>query len=295
MIVNLPEDINSSNIHNSLVYKIDDSSVVYVNRLPVTKKAKINLTQHLIVFGVNGQKKFMAPELALTLEENEAVFLKKGLFVSTEKVAQNYQYESVLFFLGDQFLANFHQKNEQHLKTLGQPEGKGSNGHYKFDATPSLIGYINSLLPYFKGKSPLNDALLRLKIEELLLGFLMNDQQEQFKDFLVQLNKKSKLNIEALMLKNVNSNLSVEELAFLSGMSVSSFKRYFQKHFEKSPAKWISEKRLEWASNLLNNTEKNINEIAFELGYENTSHFIQKFQSNFGATPKKYRERLVKQ
>jgi len=33
---------------------------------------------------------------------------------------------------------------------------------------------------------------------------------------------------------------------------------------------------------------KNVTEVAYDLGYENISHFIKLFKDKFGMTPKKY-------
>lgn len=292
MIVNLPQDLDKLNLSHNHIIKMNGSTIVYINRIPEIKKAKINLTQHLIVFGVKGQKKFMAPEVNILLAENEAVFLKKGGFVSTEKVPQNAQYESVLFFLEDLFLADFHHKNESHFNLLDK-KNKDIYSYFKFEATPSLTGYIHSLLPYFKNANRLHNPLFQLKIEELLLGFLINDKTNGFNDFLMQLNHLRRYSLEDIMLQNFDSNLSVEEFAFLSGMSVSTFKRNFQNQFSTSPAKWIRERRLQKAASLLQDSEKNVNEVALEVGFENTSHFIQKFQMAYGVTPKRYRKSLL--
>jgi AraC-like DNA-binding protein len=80
--------------------------------------------------------------------------------------------------------------------------------------------------------------------------------------------------------------LTLNEIARLSGRSLSSFKRAFQEEFETSPAAWIKQKRLEHAVFLLKNTTQNISEISMEIGYESISHFIKAFKEKFGVTPK---------
>lgn len=55
---------------------------------------------------------------------------------------------------------------------------------------------------------------------------------------------------------NQLNKLSLKELAFLCNMSISTFKREFEKHYTESPVKWFQNKRLEYARHLLNNTKK---------------------------------------
>lgn len=73
-------------------------------------------------------------------------------------------------------------------------------------------------------------------------------------------------------------------------MSVSTFKREFEKHYTESPVKWFQNKRLEYARHLLNNTKKSPSEIYFEVGYENLSSFIQAYKLKYGTTPKHHQK-----
>ena len=85
---------------------------------------------------------------------------------------------------------------------------------------------------------------------------------------------------------NKLNKLTIKELAFLANMSVSTFKREFEKHYNNSPSKWFQDKRLEHAAFLLKNESKRSSDIYEEIGYENLSNFIQAFKSKFGTTPK---------
>ena len=71
-------------------------------------------------------------------------------------------------------------------------------------------------------------------------------------------------------------------------MSISSFKRTFEKHFHNSPSKWFQEKRLEHSAFLLKNKSERPSDIYQEIGYESLSNFIQAFKVKFGVTPKQY-------
>ena len=71
-------------------------------------------------------------------------------------------------------------------------------------------------------------------------------------------------------------------------MSVSTFKREFEKNFKSPPSKWFQEKRLEHAAFLLKNKSKRPSDLFEEIGYESLSNFIQAFKTKFGVTPKRY-------
>lgn len=55
-----------------------------------------------------------------------------------------------------------------------------------------------------------------------------------------------------------------------------------------SPNKWLLEKRMQKAAQLLKQGECKASEIYVELGYENLSSFVQSLKQVHGITPKQY-------
>ncbi|MFM8744586.1 MAG: helix-turn-helix domain-containing protein, partial [Cytophagales bacterium] len=84
---------------------------------------------------------------------------------------------------------------------------------------------------------------------------------------------------------NQLNKLTLTELAFLCNMSISTFKREFQKQYSESPSRWFQNKRLEHAHRLIHQAHKKPSEIYFEVGYENISSFVQAYKLKYGATP----------
>lgn len=66
--------------------------------------------------------------------------------------------------------------------------------------------------------------------------------------------------------------------------------REFSSVFGLPPLKYLNRRRIEIAKNLLLSSDKHIHEIANEVGYENTNHFINLFKKETGLTPLVYRE-----
>lgn len=99
----------------------------------------------------------------------------------------------------------------------------------------------------------------------------------------------SKINIEDVMLNNFQYSLKIEEFAILCGRSLSSFKRDFKKQYRTTPSLWLKDKRLEYAKKLLLESNLNINEICFESGFINSSHFIRSFKTKYNLPPNKFK------
>ncbi|MEJ1242147.1 AraC family transcriptional regulator [Chryseolinea sp. T2] len=87
------------------------------------------------------------------------------------------------------------------------------------------------------------------------------------------------------MLKNFQYDLQLEEFARLCGRSLSAFKRDFKSAYQESPARWINDKRLDYARSLLVSTDMNVNDVCYESGFKNPSHFNRVFKDKFSLSP----------
>ncbi len=100
----------------------------------------------------------------------------------------------------------------------------------------------------------------------------------------------SKISIEHTLLENFQYDLKIKDFAQLCGRSISAFKRDFDNSFQTSPARWIKNKRLEYAKTLLLESDLNINQICFESGFKNNSHFIKSFKEKYNLPPLQFKE-----
>lgn len=87
------------------------------------------------------------------------------------------------------------------------------------------------------------------------------------------------------------SDLSVEELSHELGMSrVHLYKKLLQ-ITGKTPIEFIRVIRLKRAAQLLRESQKNVSEIAYQLGFNNPKYFSKYFKDEFGVLPSVYQER----
>lgn len=147
-----------------------------------------------------------------------------------------------------------------------------------------MAAFIPSLLPYYnhderKIKAPFADV----KREELLLILLQlqPDLAGVFFDYGIP----QKINLEEFMNKNFRFNASINRFAFLTGRSLSAFKRDFNTIFNDTPNRWLVKKRLQEAYFLIERKKQKPADIYLELGFETLSHFSFSFKKQFGLTP----------
>ena len=88
-----------------------------------------------------------------------------------------------------------------------------------------------------------------------------------------------------------NEHVSLAELAKLTGLSVTHFRRLFCETFKETPAKYALRLRLNRAREALETTEDTIASIAIDAGFYDQSHFVKAFRAIYKITPTAYRTR----
>ena len=87
-------------------------------------------------------------------------------------------------------------------------------------------------------------------------------------------------------------NTSPEEVASVIGMGYSRFRKLFKAYSGFSPAKYILEIRMAKARELLVNTDMQIQEIAWKLGFSNADYFSTTFKRICTITPNEHRAKF---
>jgi len=148
-----------------------------------------------------------------------------------------------------------------------------------------ITSYLNSLNTINSAPSVFMDSLLSVKYEELLI-YLIGKYGEVFESYLCSLISKKPSAFQETVEKNIYTSLTLEEISFLCNMSLSTFKRNFIKAYAVSPGKWLRDKRLLKAKELLEEGSLKSSDIYLNLGYNNLSNFSVAFKNKFGISPK---------
>jgi len=128
--------------------------------------------------------------------------------------------------------------------------------------------YINSLI---------------LKLFGFLVGNSLSSEKEQ---------KRSEIaGITDFIQNNLTEKLTVELLARKMHLSVDRFYHVFKERTGVSPIKYITQKRILKACDMLKNTDLSIAQISEECNFCTPSYFSKQFYSFMKLTPNSYRSR----
>jgi AraC-like DNA-binding protein len=92
--------------------------------------------------------------------------------------------------------------------------------------------------------------------------------------------------------EHLTENVSIDHLAKLSCMSLSTFERRFKEHFSLTPKQYILHMKVHEACRRLPSA-KSIARVALETGFGGQSYFTKQFRSVVGITPKQYQLSLA--
>ena len=90
--------------------------------------------------------------------------------------------------------------------------------------------------------------------------------------------------------KNLNRDLSLDEIAAAASFSKFHFHRVFKSVVGETVANFTKRIRLEYAANkLVSSKDSEITTIAIECGFSSSQNFARAFGKHFGITPTEYR------
>ena len=259
---------------------LDGGSIIDQCIVTAGERGTFFLEQHLLYVVLGGSVKLTCGRQMWTVGKNEMILLRRAQSVSYEKHGSEETglFESQLFAINDELLKDFLTSQQVQLPVITEEYGTQVS-----PMSERLVAYCWSLAPYFNDPSQVNPGLLRLKVMELLYN-VMDCSKNIFRQML-QLRHPVKTDIHRVVEENYTSPISLDELAYLSGRSLSSFKREFQDIYGEPPARWIREKRLSKAHEMLRSSNLSVADVAYSLGFENPTHFSRIFKQQYGIAP----------
>ncbi|MDW8850729.1 AraC family transcriptional regulator [Flavobacterium sp. MMLR14_040] len=244
------------------------------------------------LFSLEGEIQFHAEEEQFVVPGNYSLLLtcaNTGKKVSNS--ATSTQNELVVISFHPDTLKKIYQRDLPLL--LQKPKNSISNQCSEKINNDFLIKkYIEGLLFYFENPSLVNEEILILKLKEIILLLSQTQNAATIQVILSQLFSPATYSFKQIIEANIFLQVSVEDLAQKTNLSVSSFKREFTKLYNDSPANYIKTQRLEKAAELLIVSDERVTDIAFDCGFNDLGNFTKSFHDKYNITPTNYRLKL---
>ncbi len=242
------------------------------------------IPDHVFIYVSAGTLKCFDATQSYTFSKGECFLARKNRLAKYRIEHSGENFAPIAFCFDEAFLKAYEAKHPQSSKTVAPKDT-----FIKVEETDLLCSFIQSMKPYYTGPYQIDEDFEAVKYEELLIILLK--QQPQLAGLLFDFGIPSKIDLEEFMQKNFAFNVSLNRFAFLTGRSISAFKRDFFTTFNDTPSRWLVQRRLEEAHFLIDEKGQRSSDIYLDLGFESLSHFSAAFTKQFGLTPTKLIER----
>lgn len=243
----------------------------YSNELIVAKNTLIRM--------ISGEMKIVLPDITYVLGAGDTIFFPRNELAKVMKTQKDGRpYKSVAIYLTAEAMQQYFLKHPAETISPQQKPGiKVLENH------PLLDSLFGSLVPYFDLKTELPENLAESKVDEAISILKLIDQD--LFNSLSHFEEPGKINLTEFMEKNFMFNMPMDKFGYLTGRSLTTFKRDFKKSFSTTPQKWLTQKRLELARYQISEQKRKPVDVYLEVGFENLSHFSYAFKKQFGHTP----------
>lgn len=240
-------------------------------------KSDIMFEQHMLIWFISGETKIVRPEASYLFKKGDIFLIPRNQLATIINYPKDgLPHKTVVMHLSTEWLRQFYSKKG----IKASKSDTGSLRHYSNH--PLLESCLQSLIPYFEMAS-LPDGIAELKKTEAVT--ILRSIDPGIDTLLGNFEEPGKIDLADYMEKHFMFNMPLEKFGYLTGRSLTTFKRDFRRIFDSSPQRWLTKKRLELAHYQFLEKRKKPLDVCYEVGFENLSHFSFAFKKQFGYAP----------
>lgn len=240
-------------------------------------KSDIMFEQHMLIWFISGETKIVQADATYLFKKGDIFLIPRNQLATIINYPKNGEpHKTVVMHLSPDRLRDFYTGLNVKPKNSETQKIRWYNNH------PLLESCLASLIPYFDMKDLPSD-IASLKITEAIS--ILRAIDKEIDNVLANFEEPGKIDLAGYMEKNFMFNMPMEKFGYLTGRSLTTFKRDFKRAFNTTPQKWLTQKRLELAHYQFAEKHKKPIDVCYEVGFENLSHFSYAFKKQFGYAP----------
>jgi AraC-like DNA-binding protein len=236
------------------------------------------ISEHFFLYLIAGSMLAYDGNKEYTIKAGDYGIARRNHLAKYSKQRVDERFEKVVIIFDQAFLQSF---KASHKLPIGKVSS--TDAIMRLDKSHLVDHFIQSLTPYFDKKGIIDNEFFDVKRSELLL-ILLKEKPELANVFFDE-GSPEKIDLEAFMNRNFRFNVTLKRFAYLTGRSLTSFKRDFEQIFHETPSRWLVQKRLREAHFLLEKKGRKASDVYLEVGFEDLSHFSFAFKKLFGVAP----------
>ena len=239
---------------------------------------------HTLIYLYSGQQIIEDKGKTITIRPGECTFVRRDHRITMYKQPDGDKpYQGISLTFKRNLLREFYNKLDRTEipKNVSIPE----ESVFHISPRPDITSLFQSLTPYFDSNIKPTEEVINLKLQEGIYALL--NTNKNFFPILFDFTEPWKIDILEFMNENYMYELTMEEIASYTGRSLATFKRDFARISDTTPQKWLINKRLQVAYDILQSEDKKVSDVYVEVGFKNLSHFYSAFKKQYGYSPKR--------
>jgi AraC-like DNA-binding protein len=239
---------------------------------------EIMIGEHALIKILSGELIIVHADTTFVLDAGNTVLIPRNQLGKITKCPKDAQpFKSISIFLTQVFLQKYYASHKAVQAQQDIPK------MITFDQHPLLESLFDSMLPYFTLSGELPADIAAIKVEEAMT--ILRSINKNVDNILGHFADPGKIALADFMERNYMFNLPMKKFGYLTGRSLTTFKKDFKNAFNTTFQKWVTRKRLELAHYQIFEQKKKPSDVYFEVGFENLSHFSFAFKKQFGYNP----------
>lgn len=245
------------------------------------------------VLVVKGEAIFQINEENVSVHEGEGLFINSGCLHKAKD-----QNESGCVYICLNVSPHFVLSQELYTSYVN-PYIQATNLPYlHLDAkkiwAKNILDAIIKINQLIQKKSPYYEIDINIQLTFIWKNLIENGFQLKYEQTEMLKSQRMKQMLNWIHL-HYTEKIRLDDIARAGQLSRSECCRYFKRILKKTPLNYVLDYRIQKSIILLQQPESNVTDVAYQVGFNSTSYFIDKFRKSMGMTPlayKKYKRKL---
>jgi AraC-like DNA-binding protein/mannose-6-phosphate isomerase-like protein (cupin superfamily) len=237
---------------------------------------------------VKGEAIFQINEANIFVQEGEGLFINSGcLHMAKDRNDSDCTY--ICLNVSPSFVLS-----QELYTTFVKPYYQATNIPFLFlDPKElwanSILCYILKINEMIKQNSSFYEIEVSLHLTLIWKNLIMNGIELEYEQSVVVKSNRMKQMLNWIHL-HFSEKILLDDIARAGQLSRSECCRYFNRILKTTPLNYVTDYRIQKSLILLQQPESNVTEVAFQVGFNSTSYFIDKFRKSMNLTPLAYKK-----
>lgn len=240
------------------------------------------------VLVIKGEAIFQINEENITVQKDEGLFINCGcLHMAKEKNNSGCVY--ICLNVSPSFILS-----QELFTTYVTPYIQATNIPYlhlvpKEPWANNILGSIKEIYQLIKQKPSYYEIDISLHLTLIWKNLIINGVQLEFEETEIKKNHRMKQMLNWIH-QHYSEKILLEDIARAGQLSRSECCRYFKRILKKTPLNYVTDYRIQKSLILLQQPESSVTDVAYQVGFNSTSYFIDKFRKAMNMTPLAYKK-----